>query len=193
MTMTPHRRNILIAALAGVAVAALVTVLIVGYGRTPAAETVAAAAPDPNALNIPTIEQMCASAGQGAGEALKQCQAEQSGASEYVIAWMGLNGFMAGGAIDFAAIQFGASLDGDDPLTISESDPLAGATDPVTGEPLGQGQPAATIALMCLGSSPDWLTMQACISQSDPGASLENALGGDLGPNPADPAAGGAP
>ena len=183
MTLTHHRRNILIAALAGVAVAALVTVFFL-YGQKPAAPPAQASAEaDPNALNIPTIDEMCAALGQGAAEVLKACQEEQSAAGEYVIAWMGLNGFLAGGSIDFAAIQFGAELGSSDPLVVG-TDASIGDIDPATGEPLVVPT-AASIALMCLGQSPDWVTMQACIGQNDPSAGFESAIGAEPAESPA--------
>ena len=189
-----HRRNILIAVVAGVAVAALVTFFIVGYRQAPtSAQASAETQADPNALIVPTIDEMCAAAGLGFGDALKECQTQESAAAEYVIAWMGFNGFLANGVIDMAAIQFGDSLVSDDPLA-SGLDPLSGDVDPTTGEPVATPQSASQIAIYCLGTSPDWIMMQECIAQNGGGVSLDSALfGGDTGLDVADPASSGAP
>src|SRR5262245_14744749 len=64
---------------------------------------------------LPTIEQMCAALGAGEGDVLKQCQADEAAAGEYVVAWMGLNGFLSNGAIDVGQIQFMSELDESDP------------------------------------------------------------------------------
>jgi hypothetical protein len=193
-----HRRNIIIAAAAGVAVAALVTFFIVGYPTTPAPapQTAAAQAPaDGNTLVIPTVDEMCATLGAGAGDALKQCQNDENAAAEYVIAWMGLNNFIANGSIDVAQIQLIASLDPSDPLAAPQFDPSVGGSpyvDPTTGAPTdGQFQSPAQIALYCLGMSPDWLMMHDCISQNDSSVSYQSAFGG-LDSGLGDPGLGGA-
>src|SRR5215510_7430087 len=62
-------------------------------------------------LNIPTVEQMCAVLGATDPQSLMDCQALESSAGEYVIAWMGLNGFIQNGGIDLQQIQLTASLD----------------------------------------------------------------------------------
>ena len=106
-------------------------------------------APQQAALNIPTIEQMCAAAGSTQGDALKQCQEDESAAQEYVIAWMGLNGFLAGGEIALDQIQLLADLGGsssavDSVLGLDPSsgaDPSLGLDPSLGGDPTALGDP----------------------------------------------------
>jgi len=144
-------------------------------------------------LNIPTVEQMCASLGAADGQALMECQAVESSAGEFVIAWMGLNGFIANGGIDIEQIQLIAGLDDSNALDLAQtfdptidpglglepsldpsldpaldSDPLlGGATDPLTGETSPVFGSPAQLALFCLGGAIDWITLQDCISMND--------------------------
>jgi hypothetical protein len=169
-------------------------------------EPVAPAQPEQAALNIPTIEQMCASLGASDGQALMECQALESSAGEYVIAWMGLNGFIAGGTIDLQSIEMIASLDdanavdptltfdptidpglaldpslGLDPsLDPSLVDPslsgdplLGGVTDPFTGQTSPVFASPAQLALFCLTSAVDWISLQECIGMNDRTIQLE--------------------
>ena len=146
------------------------------------------------ALNIPTVEQMCLALGATEGGGLAECQALESSAGEYVIAWMGLNGFIADGTIDIASIDAIASLDNasavdpaltfdptidpsvalDPALDPSFADPalnadplLGGVTDPLTGETTPVFASPAQLALFCLSGATDWLSLQDCISMND--------------------------
>jgi hypothetical protein len=155
--------------------------------------------PEQAALNIPTIEQMCASLGASEGQALTECRAVEASAGEYVIAWMGLNGFIANGTIDLQQIEGIASLDEsnavDPTLTFdptidpslafdpsldpgfadpSLSDPLlGGVTDPLTGNTSPVFASPAQLAMFCLSSAIDWLSLQDCISMNDRTISLD--------------------
>jgi hypothetical protein len=62
-------------------------------------------------LSIPTVEQMCVSLGAIDPQSQMDCQALESSAGEYVIAWMSLNGFILDGGIDIEQIQLIANLD----------------------------------------------------------------------------------
>jgi hypothetical protein len=145
------------------------------------------------ALNIPTVEQMCAALGATEGGGLAECRALEASAGEYVIAWMGLNGFIADGTIDIASIQAIATLDEtnavDPSLTFDPtidpsvavspaldpsfadpalSDPLlGGVTDPLTGDTTPVFASPAQLALFCLSGASDWLSLQDCISMND--------------------------
>jgi len=79
-------------------------------------------AADPNGLNIPSIDDMCKAAGATA-ENMASCQSEESAAAEFVIAWMGLNGFLTNGAIDMAQIQLAAELGSDAASPLTDPDP----------------------------------------------------------------------
>jgi hypothetical protein len=161
-------------------------------------EPAAPAQTDQASLNIPTVEQMCASLGAGDGQALMECQALESSAGEYVIAWMGLNGFIADGTIDLQSIEMIASLDDanavDPSLTFdptidpglaldpsfdpSLADPaidplLGGVIDPFTGETSPVFASPAQLALYCLSSAVDWISLQECIGMNDRTIQLE--------------------
>ncbi len=189
------RPEIVAAIMAGIVIAAVLAVIGVTHYRallripSPAAQ----ASADQAGLKIPTIDEMCATLGATAGDALKQCQADESAAGEFVVAWMGLNGFMGNGGIDIEQIQLLASLDSSDPFSPDPSfgldpslgsdpslggDPtlgggtgdsiLGGISDPLTGESTPVFQSPAQLALFCLGEASDWTKLQACISQNDP-------------------------
>jgi hypothetical protein len=105
---------------------------------------------------------------------------------------MGLNGFLANGAIDISQIQLAAELGSDatSPLSSPDNsladpslapglgggdpnlgDPSAGEPniDPATGLPVDQSfDSPAGIAMYCLSNSMDWLQMHDCISRYDP-------------------------
>jgi len=85
------------------------------------------------ALNIPTVEAMCAAAGPAGSDSFKQCQTDESAAGEFVIAWMGLQGFLANGGIDLEQIQLQASLGGSDPFGLSAVGGPNAAGDPGLG------------------------------------------------------------
>lgn len=142
-------------------------------------------------LAIPAVNDMCKARGAAEGEALKQCQADENAAGEYVIAWMGYNNFIAEGAISLDQIQAIASLDDASPLGELGADPSLGVdaggdppgqgdyssaissgADPFTGSPAGLQQSPAQLALYCLQMSGDWITMSDCISTNDPSSSI---------------------
>ena len=104
---------------------------------------------------------MCAALGASDPQSLMDCTAVESSAGEFVIAWMGLNGFILNGGIDIEQIQLIANLDDAntvdpfqtfdptidpglglaDPFSDPSLDPalggdptLGGVTDPLTGE-----------------------------------------------------------
>ena len=153
--------------------------------------------PERTALNIPTLEQMCLALGAGDPQSMMDCQGLEGSAGEFVIAWMGLNGFILDGNIDIEQIEQIASLDDAntiDPLSTfdptidpgfaidptldpnfdPDADPLEGApslggvTDPNTGETSPVFGSPAQLALYCLSGASDWLTLQDCISMNDP-------------------------
>ena len=157
---------------------------------------------EPASLNIPTLEQMCAALGATDPQSQTECQAVEGSAGEFVIAWMGLNGFILNGGIDIEQIQLIAQLDEanavDPSLTFDPSlgespldpaldpnlDPLLGGepglggiTDPLTGETSPQFASPAQLAMFCLGGAVDWLSLQDCISMNDPTISLEASEG----------------
>ena len=140
-------------------------------------------------LNIPTIDEMCKVAGATSAN-LADCRGDESAAAEFVIAWMGLNGFLADGTIDLDQIQLAAfladnggggladdsdlgvdqsSLDGPTPDAIAEPN-----IDPATGLPVTEiFNSAAQIAMFCMNSSNDWLAMHDCISRYDPSSRFD--------------------
>jgi hypothetical protein len=144
-----------------------------------AKENIVAEAAD-NGLNIPTVDEMCKNLGATAAN-MAACRDEENQAGEFVIAWMGLNGFVTNGAIDVSQIQLAAELGGNPASPVSGLDPsldssLGGDTaagepniDPATGLPVDQTfDSPAGIAMYCLGNAMDWLQMHDCISRYDP-------------------------
>jgi hypothetical protein len=151
-------------------------------------------------LSIPTVEQMCVSLGAIDPQSQMDCQALESSAGEYVIAWMSLNGFILDGGIDIEQIQLIANLDDsnsvDPSLTFDPtidpglglnvdpgfdtdldvalaSDPqLGGVTDPLTGDTSPTFGSTAQLAMYCLSGATDWITLQDCISMNDPSTQL---------------------
>jgi hypothetical protein len=149
-------------------------------------------------LNVPTVEQMCVALGASDPQSMMDCQGLEGSAGEFVIAWMGLNGFILNGDIDIQQIEAIAMLDEAntvDPLSTFDptidpgfaidptldpnfdpnADPLldgaptlGGVTDPNTGETSPLFGSPAQLALYCLSGSADWLTLQDCISMNDP-------------------------
>ena len=149
-------------------------------------------------LNIPTVEQMCIALGASDPQSMMDCQGLEGSAGEFVIAWMGLNGFILNGDIDIQQIEAIAMLDeanAVDPLSTFDptidpgfavdptldpnfdpnADPLldaaptlGGVTDPNTGETSPVFGSPAQLALYCLSGASDWLTLQDCISMNDP-------------------------
>jgi hypothetical protein len=149
------------------------------------------------ALNIPPVEQMCMSLGAADPQSMMDCTALESSAGEFVIAWMGLNGFILDGGIDIQQIQLVAELDStndvdptstfdptidpgfvpdviEDPNLDPTADPvldseptLGGVTDPNTGETSPVFASTAQLALFCLSGAVDWVSLQDCISMND--------------------------
>jgi hypothetical protein len=149
-------------------------------------------------LNVPTVEQMCVALGASDPQSMMDCQGLEGSAGEFVIAWMGLNGFILNGNIDIEQIETIAMLDEAntvDPLSTFDptidpgfaidptldpnfdptADPLldgaptlGGVTDPNTGETSPLFGSPAQLALYCLSGASDWLTLQDCISTNDP-------------------------
>ncbi len=72
-------------------------------------------------LNIPSVEQMCMTLGAADPQSMMDCTALESSAGEFVIAWMGLNGFILDGGIDIQQIQLVAELDN----TANDVDPTS--------------------------------------------------------------------
>src|SRR5262245_4437638 len=191
-TMKPLRET-MGSVVGGVAVAAALAFFALTH------EPAAPIQPEQTALNIPTIEQMCTNLGATDGQALMDCQALESSAGEFVVAWMGLNGYIADGRIDIEQIQTIATLDDNnavDPLatfdptidpglvldptldpsfdpSISDPDPgLGGVTDPNTGETSPVFASPAQLALYCLSGAVDWVSLEDCISINDPTVQL---------------------
>src|SRR5262249_60707822 len=67
-------------------------------------QSAAAAASNPPGLNIPTIDQMCTAAGATSAN-MADCQNDENGAPEFVIAWSGPNGFITDGVIDVHRVE----------------------------------------------------------------------------------------
>ena len=140
---------------------------------------------------------MCTNLGATDAQSLMDCQALESSAGEFVVAWMGLNGFITDGTIDIEQIQMIATLDdinAVDPLSTFDptidpgfvldpgvdpsfdptiSDPgLGGVTDPNTGETSPVFASPAQLALYCLSGAVDWVSLQDCVSMNDPSIQL---------------------
>jgi hypothetical protein len=120
-----------------------------------------------NRLNIPTVDQMCERLGATAAN-MADCRNEENLAGEFVIAWMGLQGFLTNGAIDPAQIQYAGEVAED--ATPPDVDPDAQPNiDPSTGQPVDQEfASTAELAMYCLSNSMDWLQLHDCISRYDP-------------------------
>jgi hypothetical protein len=182
------RDNIIAAGLGGAVLLAVVGLFLGTHYRAllyPGAAGKAVAAVDQNGLNIPSIDEMCKAAG-ATSDNLASCKNDESAAAEFVIAWMGLHGFVANGNIDMGLIQLAADLGTDlaSPLTNPDDsltdpsllgDPNAAETgaepniDPATGLPVTETlESPAQVAMFCLGDSMDWLQLHDCISRYDP-------------------------
>jgi hypothetical protein len=188
-----NRQGAIVAILGGVMLIAVLAVLLYSHRQaffgSPAAQQASATAENPNGLNIPSIEDMCKAAGATSAN-VKDCQTDESSAAEFVIAWMGLNGFINEGSIDLEQIQLSATFpdsdpghgigpDADpsaDPNVDPNADPGLGQPniDPATGEIVTDTfDSPAQIALFCLSESNDWLKMHDCISRYDPSSRLD--------------------
>jgi len=187
------RQTYIAGALGGAMVLAVLTLFFATHYRAlfnfGAAQQGASTQPLENSsgLNIPTIDQMCQAVGATSAN-MADCQNDESQAAEFVIAWMGLNGFLNNGNIDVDQINLAAELGpnptspltgGLDPNTDADQPPdpaLLGADpasdpglDPATGLPLDQTfDSPAQIAMFCMSQSMDWLQMHDCISRYDP-------------------------
>ena len=189
------RENIIAAVLSGVVLLAVVALFLGTHYRAlfhPGAANVVAEA-NPNGLTIPSIDDMCKAAGATSAN-MESCKNDESAAAEFVIAWMGLHGFVANGAIDAGLIGLAAEL-GTDPASplASPDESLADPTladptlgdpnaaelgaepniDPATGIPVTESfDSPAQIAMFCLSGSADWLQLHDCISRYDPSTRL---------------------
>ncbi len=180
----------------GTAVAAALLFFTIIHEPAPAPSQVAELA----TLNIPTVEEMCAALGASDPQSLMECSAVESSAGEFVIAWMGLNGFILNGGIDIEQIQLIANLDdantvdpfqtfdptidpglgldpGLDPFADPSLDPgldpgLGGVTDPLTGQTSPVFASSAQLAIYCLSGATDWISLQDCISMNDQSTQL---------------------
>jgi hypothetical protein len=183
-----RRENIIAAGLSGAVLLAVVALFLGTHYRAllhpGAAVGNPAAEPNPYALNIPTIDEMCKTVG-ATNDNLASCKNDEGAAAEFVIAWMGLHGFVANGDIDISLIQLAEDLgtDAASPLIdpdVSLADPSLGDPnaaetgtepniDPATGIPVTESfESPAQIAKFCLGDSMDWLQLHDCISRYDP-------------------------
>jgi hypothetical protein len=187
------RENIIAVWLGGAMLLAVVALFLATHYRAllylgSAGKT--ASVTDANGLNIPSIDEMCKAAG-ATSDNLASCKNDESAAAEFVIAWMGLHGFVANGNIDMGQVQLAADLGTDpaSPLTNSDvsladpslgGDPNAAETgaepniDPATGLPVTESfESPAQIAIVCLGDSMDWLQLHDCISRYDPSSRFD--------------------
>ena len=190
MTGMAKRENIMAASLAGAMILMVAALFFATHYRAllhPGArqENLAAEAANTNGLNIPTVDEMCKTLG-ATKDTMASCLNEENQAAEFVIAWMGLNGFLTDGVIDLSQIQLAAELGSGAASPLSGSDPsldpsLGGDPslldpsagdpniDPATGLPVDQNfDSPAGIAMFCMSNSMDWLQMHDCISRYDP-------------------------
>jgi hypothetical protein len=191
------RENIIAAGLGGVMLLAVVGLFLGTHYRALLhldAAGKALAQADQFGLTIPTIDEMCKAVGATSAN-MESCKNDESAAAEFVIAWMGLHGFVANGTIDTSLIQLAEDLGTDpaSPLTNPDAgltdpsladpslgDPNAAETgaepniDPATGLPVTESfESPAQIAMFCLGDSMDWLQLHDCISRYDPSSRFD--------------------
>jgi hypothetical protein len=190
-------REMMGAVIGGTATAAALAFFTITYEPPPPSQVAELAT-----LNIPTIEEMCASLGATDPQSLMECTALESSAGEFVVAWMGLNGFILNGGIDIEQIQLIANLDdanavdpaqtfdptidpglgldpGLDPSLDPNLDPallgdsaLGGVTDPLTGQTSPVFASPAQLAMFCLSGATDWISLQDCIASNDASTQL---------------------
>ena len=193
-----RKREDIIAAVVGGAVLLAVAGLFFGTHYRALLHPGAAGKPvaeaDQFGLTIPSIDEMCKAVGATSAN-LDSCKNDENAAAEFVIAWMGLHGFVANGTIDSSLIQLAEDL-GTDPAS-PLINPDAGLTDPSLGDPsLADPNAAETgaepnidpatglpvtdsfespsqIAKFCLGDSMDWLQLHDCISRYDPSSRFD--------------------
>lgn len=187
--MVASRENMLAGGLGGAMVLAVLALFFASHYQAllhpGAAVQSAAVEPNPNALVIPSVEELCRAQGATDGAAMETCKNDESAAAEFVIAWMGLNNFLSNGEIDMGAIELAGELGPDpgNPLTDPDPnlDPSAGLDpslalpnsdadlDPATGLPLDQTfETPAAIAMYCLSNAMDWIEIHDCIQRYDP-------------------------
>ena len=187
--MVASRENIVAGSIGGAMVLAVLALFFVSHYQAllhpGAAVQSGAVEANPNVLVIPSVEEMCKAHGAADGAALDMCKFDENSAGEFVIAWMGLNNFLANGEIDMGAIQLAADLgpNATNPLTDPDPslDPSAALDptlalpnsdadlDPFTGLPSDQTfQTPAEIAMFCLSNATDWIEIHDCISRYDP-------------------------
>jgi hypothetical protein len=186
------RENIIAAGLGGAMLLAVAGLFLGTHYRAllhPGAAGKTLAESDQFGLTIPTIDEMCKAVGATSAN-LESCKNDVSAAAEFVIAWMGLHGFVANGTIDTSLIQLAEDLGTDpaSPLTNLDAgltdpslgDPNAAETgaepniDPATGLPVTESfESPAQIAKFCLGDSMDWLQLHDCISRYDPSSRFD--------------------
>ncbi len=188
--MAMHRReNIIAAGLSGAVLLAVVGLFLGTHYRAllhPGAAGKAVADAEQYGLTIPTIDEMCKAVGATSVN-LESCKNDESAASEFVVAWMGLHGFVANGTIDTSLIQLAEDLGTDlaSPL-VNPADPILGGDpnaaetgaeaniDPTTRIPVTESfESPAQIAKFCLGDSMDWLQLHDCISRYDPSSRFD--------------------
>ncbi len=204
------RENVLAGALGGAMILAVLALFFATHYQAllhAGASSQTAVAPSANldGLNIPTIDQMCKTAGATADN-MASCKDQENQAAEFVIAWMGLNGFLTNGAIDMSQIELASELGADaaSPLTNphpgldspdgldpgAAGDPSAGldggggldaglgdpGADPATGEPDQMFDTPAALAMYCLTNSMDWMQMHDCISHYDPSTQFNGGI-----------------
>jgi hypothetical protein len=195
MRVMRRRENIIAAGLSGAVLLSVAALFLGTHYRAllhpGAAASNAVAEENPYALHIPTIDEMCKAVG-ATNDNLASCKNDEGAAAEFVIAWMGLHGFVANGDIDISLIQLAEDLGTDaasplidpdvslaDPSLSGDlsfgGDPSAAETgtepniDPATGIPVTDSfESPAQIAKFCLGDSMDWLQLHDCISRYDP-------------------------
>ena len=186
--MVANRENIVAGGIGGAMVLAVLALFFVSHYQAllhPGAVQSAAVEANPNVLVIPSVEQMCKAHGAADGASMDMCKFDENSAGEFVIAWMGLNGFLANGEIDMGAIQLAADLGPNATNALTDPDPSLDPSagldptsalpnsdadlDPFTGLPADQTfETPAKIAMFCLSSATDWIEIHDCISRYDP-------------------------
>jgi hypothetical protein len=150
-----NRRELVALVLGAVMIAGAGAVIM--FSQRPAAAPTQTADADSGGLKIPTVEEMCKRLGAAEGDALKKCRDDEQAAGEFVIAWMGLNGFIIDGEINLGQIQLLASLDDTDALSGLGSDPSLGLDlnfgDP-SADPSLTGDPSAGSSQITSGVDP---------------------------------------
>jgi hypothetical protein len=186
--MVASRENLVAGGLGGAMLLAVLALFFASHYQAllhPGAAQGVAAEANPNILVIPAVEELCKAQGIADSAAIESCKNDENSAAEFVIAWMGLNGFLTNGGIDMGAIELAAELGPDAANPLSDPDPTLDPSagldptlalpnsdadlDPFTGLPADQTfQTPAEIAMFCLSNAMDWLEIHDCISRYDP-------------------------